>query len=135
MEKNRISVKICGIEYILVSTEAPEYVHKVAYMVDKKMNEILESNTKLSTAQAAVLTAVNLADERIKSSEGSDNLRDQVAEYSRLSEEYKLKYLETERKYEEAKKHIEQLEKRKKTSKARTEAPHTESLYDYDDEP
>ena len=117
MEKNRISVKICGIEYILVSTEAPEYVHKVAYMVDKKMNEILESNTKLSTAQAAVLTAVNLADERIKSSEGSDNLRDQVAEYSRLSEEYKLKYLETERKYEEAKKHIEQLEKRKKTSK------------------
>ena len=114
MEKNKIRVRICGVEYTLVSTEAPEYVHKVAYVVDKKMSEIMTANTKLSSALAAILTAVNLADERIKSVEDTDNLRAQVAEYNKLSEEYKQKYLECERKLADAKKHIEKLEKNTK---------------------
>ena len=135
MEKNRIRVRICGIEYMLVSTESPEYIHIVAYMVDKKMNEIMSSNTKLSTAQAAVLTAVNLADERIRSTDSTDNLREQVAEYSKLSEEYKQKYLECERKLQLAKKRIETIEMNKRTTtKGYSDGFFSDDFSDFDEE-
>lgn len=135
MEKNRIRVRICGIEYMLVSTESPEYIHRVAYMVDKKMNEIMSSNTKLSTAQAAVLTAVNLADERIRSTDSTDNLREQVAEYSKLSEEYKQKYLECERKLQLAKKRIETIEMNKRTTtKGYSDGFFSDDFSDFDEE-
>ena len=134
MEKNRIRVRICGIEYMLVSTEEPEYIHRVAYLVDKKMNEIMSANTKLSTAQAAVLTAVNLADERIRSTDGTDNLRDQVAEYSKLSEEYKQKCSECEKKLAAAKKRIEALEKKQKSIKGYSDGFFSDDFDEFDEE-
>lgn len=133
MEKNRIRVRICGIEYTLVSTEEPEYIHRVAYMVDKKMTEIMLANTKLSTAQAAVLTAVNLADERIRSTDDTDNLREQVAEYSRLSEEYKQKCLDAERKLSMLKKKVDAFEKSKKTVKGYSDGFFSDDFEDFDD--
>ena len=92
MEKNKIRVRISDVDYTLVSTEPPEYIHKVAYIVDKKMTEIIKTNSRLSSAMAAILTAVNLADEQLKSLESADNLRNNVAEYDKLAAEYKEKY-------------------------------------------
>ena len=92
MEKNKIRVRISDVDYTLVSTEPPEYIHKVAYIVDKKMTEIIKTNSRLSSAMAAILTAVNLADEQLKSLESADNLRNKVAEYDKLAAEYKEKY-------------------------------------------
>ena len=96
MEKNRIRVRINGVEYKLTSNERPEYILNVAYIVDKKMSEIMAANPKLSSVMAAVLTAVNLADEHLKSKESVDNLRNEIAHYAKLSEEYKEKYTKSE---------------------------------------
>lgn len=68
-EKNRVEVRIAGNDYTLLGVESEEYIHKVALYIDKKMNEILRGSNKLSTSMAAVLTAVNVADEYIKSRE------------------------------------------------------------------
>jgi len=73
-DKNRVEVRIAGKEYILVGTATDEYIQKIALYVDKKMNEIMKSNHKLSTAMAAVLTALNVADDYFKSLKNSEDL-------------------------------------------------------------
>lgn len=64
--KNRVSVRIMGQEYKLVSDEPLDYMQNVASYVDEKMMEIAKSNKKLSTAMIAVLTSLNVADEYFK---------------------------------------------------------------------
>jgi cell division protein ZapA len=62
-EKNKTVVRIAGKEYTLLADLPEEYVHKVAIYVDKKMNEVSRQRNNLSTAMAAVLAAINMADE------------------------------------------------------------------------
>ena len=64
--KNRVSVRIMGQEYKLVSDEPLDYMQNVATYVDEKMMEIAKGNKKLSTAMIAVLTSLNVADEYFK---------------------------------------------------------------------
>lgn len=80
-EKKKVEIRINGMDYTLVSTEEPEYVHRIGHFVDEKMKEILSANPRLSTAMAAVLTSVNIADEYLKSVEAADNMRTQVQTY------------------------------------------------------
>jgi cell division protein ZapA len=63
---NVINVDINGMEYNLRGEESEEYLHKVARYVDKKLKSIIESNPKLSVSSAAVLTALNAADDMFK---------------------------------------------------------------------
>lgn len=63
---NVVTVVINGIEYNLKGEEKEEYLHKVAGYVDKKIKNIMNTNLKLSTASAAVLTAVNVVDDMFK---------------------------------------------------------------------
>jgi len=59
MEKKKVNVKIFGNDYTMVGVESEDYIHRVAYQVDKKMREISEANPKLGTSMVAVLVAVN----------------------------------------------------------------------------
>lgn len=62
-------IRIAGKDYTLVGVESDEYIQKVGLFIDKKMNEILFRNNRLSTSLAAVLTAINVADDFFKSRE------------------------------------------------------------------
>lgn len=61
-----VTVKINGIEYNLKGEENDEYLKHVAEYVEGKLKDITNKNSKLSTAAAAVLTAINVADELFK---------------------------------------------------------------------
>ena len=63
---NTVTVIINGVEYNLRGKEDERYLSDVAAYVDTKIREISGSNKKLSTSSAAVLTAVNIADELFK---------------------------------------------------------------------
>lgn len=63
---NTVTVKINGVDYNLRGKEDEKYLFDVAAYVDTKIKEISGSNKKLSTSSAAVLTAVNIADELFK---------------------------------------------------------------------
>lgn len=63
---NTVTVIINGIEYNLRGKEDEKYLSEVAAYVDNKIREISGSNKKLSASSAAVLTAVNIADELFK---------------------------------------------------------------------
>ena len=66
MEKIRTTVRIAGREYTIASYDSEEYVNRVAEWVDRRMGE-LKAATKLPEAQLAVLTAINAADDMMKS--------------------------------------------------------------------
>ena len=83
MEKKKIKVLIGGTEYTLVTSECEEYVQKVAIRVDRKLKEIKRESPQLTNAMAALLAAINLSDEYIKLEDSMDNLRKQIAEYSK----------------------------------------------------
>lgn len=101
MESKKVEVKINNIEYTLVTNEPEEYVQRVALLVNKRMNEIGEGSSQLSTAMKAVLTAINLADECLKNESVLDNLRIELKGYMEeskgLGTELEEKRLEVEK--------------------------------------
>ena len=101
MNGKKVEVKINGIEYTLVTNEPEEYVQRVALLVNKHMNKITESAPQLSTAMKAVLTAVNIGDEFLKTEGVLDNLRVELKGYMEeskgLAAELEAKKLEADK--------------------------------------
>ena len=62
---NRVTMTICGQDYTLVADESAAYMQKVGALVDEKMTELMEG-AHFSRSDAAVLAAINLADELFK---------------------------------------------------------------------
>ena len=62
---NRVTMTICGQDYTLVADESAAYMQKVGALVDAKMTELMEG-AHFSRSDAAVLAAINLADELFK---------------------------------------------------------------------
>ena len=91
MQKIKTIVKIGGKEYTMTGTKSEEYIHRVAIYVDRKMSEIDNGNSNLSTTMLAVLTAVNIADEYLQYADSIDEMKEKVsqltAEVERLQSE------------------------------------------------
>ena len=78
--ENRVTVSICGNEYTLLADENAAYMEKVSELVDRKMSELMNL-AHMGRGDAAVLAAIQLADELLKSQETADNLRHQLKHY------------------------------------------------------
>jgi len=86
--KNRVTVTIGGHKYSFVASEGDDYMRKVAAEVDRRLAEAM-SGSSLALADGAILTAMNLMDEKLKEQEASENLRRQIKDL--LEESAKLK--------------------------------------------
>ena len=64
---NKLTVKLDGQEYTIVSEESREYMLEISDIVNKKLLDIKIQNNKLSTSMAALLVALNIADDLKKS--------------------------------------------------------------------
>ncbi|MCX7708882.1 MAG: cell division protein ZapA [Clostridia bacterium] len=89
--KNKVEVRIAGKEYVLVGVESDEYIQKVGLYIDRKMNEVMRTNSRLSTSMAAVLTSINVADDFFKAHENEIQMKKEIKrchdELERLREE------------------------------------------------
>lgn len=77
---NRVTMTICGTEYTLVADEEAAYMEKIGSTVDTEMRRLMDS-AHMSRDAAAVLTAVNLADQLARAQENAENLRRQLKTY------------------------------------------------------
>ncbi|MBQ6382232.1 MAG: cell division protein ZapA [Clostridia bacterium] len=77
MEKKRITVNVAGKSWSLVSSDPPEHVRRVAEYVDRRLSETA-AVTNLPSAQTALLTCFNLADELMKAQDENNLLRRQM---------------------------------------------------------
>lgn len=93
---NRVTVTIGGQSYTLVATEDGAYIKDVASYVNRELDDVMESG-KLSLSNAAVLTAMNIADKYFKEREISDNLRRQLKDYLDETARVKLELAESKR--------------------------------------
>ena len=62
-EKSTEKVEIFGQEYKIKGVGNPQYIHKIAGYVDKKMREIAHSSGIMSQSRIAILAALNITDE------------------------------------------------------------------------
>ncbi len=111
MENNakNVTVRINGAEYIIKSEQPEEYVQKVAYMVDKKMRELLKNDPRLSTALGAVLTSINIADDYYRSVSDSKSLREDLLRYTEENNTLRTKYENVKRELQFQKEYEQEL--------------------------
>jgi cell division protein ZapA len=76
--RNKVELRIAGKDYTIVGTEPEEYIQRIGHYIDRKMVEIMRTSNKLSTSLAAVLTAINVADDLFKSHENEVNLKKEL---------------------------------------------------------
>lgn len=93
--RNKVAVTIAGNEYTMVAVEDETYVRRCAELVDQQLKPLLAG--PLSQADAAVLAAMNLADQLLKEQEASENLRRQVKENLEEANRLKLELSEAKR--------------------------------------
>ena len=77
--QNRVTVTIAGQNYTLLAAEDASYVEKVAASVDEAIRGIMKGGNS-ALLDAAILTAMNLADENLKHIETEDNLQLRIKE-------------------------------------------------------
>lgn len=77
MEKIKTTVRIAGRDYTMVGSDTPEHMHRVAVYVDRKMEE-LSVASKMPPNMVAVLTAMNIADDLLKSQDENTRLRKEL---------------------------------------------------------
>ena len=119
---NRVLIEICGEEYTFIAEESSAYMQRVGAYVDGKMREILDAS-KVGRTDAAVLTAVNIADELLKAQSAAEQLRGQIKGYVDEAGKAQLEVSELKR---EVFRLQQRLEKQKSSSRpahsARTES-------------
>ena len=74
MEKQKITVRVAGKNYTLVSSDSPDYLRRVAALVDRRLKET-ELATGMPAYQGMALTCFNLADELLKARDENTELK------------------------------------------------------------
>jgi len=77
IQKNRTTVRVAGRDYTLTGPDSEEHMHRVAGYVDRKMEELTLS-TRMPANMVAVLAAMNVADELLKSQDENTHLRKEM---------------------------------------------------------
>jgi cell division protein ZapA len=78
MGKQKYAVVISGIEYTIVSEDSVDHIKRVSNFVDRKLQEI-EKTTLYPKQTATVLTALNIADELLKTQDEHTKLRKELS--------------------------------------------------------
>lgn len=107
MEKNKVKLNIGGAEYAIITEEDVKYVRDLGREVDNALAQVMKQNPKTSTTQAAVLLALDYADEYKKASADADHLREQIKDYLDDAANAKTKADWARREAEKAKKELE----------------------------
>jgi len=71
--KKRFHIKLLGQELSVLSDSADDHVARVVQYVNEKAEEIARMNGNYNTLNIAILTALNIADEYIKSKSAEED--------------------------------------------------------------
>lgn len=87
-EKSKVQVRIYGQEFTVSGDTSREHIIKVADHVDRTMHELAEEFPSSSTADLAILAAVNTANELYKNQDSVDVLRDKNKQLEKDAQHY-----------------------------------------------
>ena len=81
MEKKKVKVTIAGATYSLLTDETAAYTNELATDIDEKIKEIQSANPFITANQAAILVAIELADQVKKTEQIVESYRSQIKDY------------------------------------------------------
>lgn len=81
MDKNKVKLSICGVDYYISTDDDVKYVQTLGNELDMRLNKLMRENSRLSVTQAAVLAALEFMDMAKKEEQSAENLRSQIQEY------------------------------------------------------
>ncbi|MBC5788263.1 MULTISPECIES: cell division protein ZapA [Clostridiaceae] len=110
MEYNRVEVFIGGKRYVLRTQDDPEYMKELARKLDKRLEDVFSVDRLISLPDAAILVALDILDERVKSSSNIDNIRMQIKNYVDEAAESQRQLEYCQRKLDEYQQTIEKLQ-------------------------
>jgi cell division protein ZapA len=80
--KRSVTVQIAGVRYALKTDEDDQWVRAVASFVDERIREGQKRSRNPDTQSAAVLTALQIAEELFRERAGVSELRKKIREKS-----------------------------------------------------
>ncbi len=78
-QRNRVKVRILNQEYILISPAAPDHLERLAKLVEQRMRDMIAKDARVSITRAAVLTAMQFADQALTSNSEQTRLANELA--------------------------------------------------------
>lgn len=81
MDVSKVRVRIGGTDYYLTTDGNVGYLKDLGDEVDSVMTSLMREHSRLSMTQAAVLSALNFADEYHKAVDNSATLRKEIQAY------------------------------------------------------
>ena len=81
MATNKVRLTIAGADYSIITEEETKYVKDLGRELDRAITKIMKANNRISTTQAAILAALDFADECKKATQTADRLREQIKDY------------------------------------------------------
>ncbi len=79
---NVVKVRIYGKEYFLTTEETETYAHRLAAMLNQKIEKVTAGASSISKFDAAVLVALDCTDEAYKAATNIENIRTQIKKYA-----------------------------------------------------
>jgi len=96
--KNKITVELCDKEFSLLSDEPEDYVQSLAEEINKMIEDIAYKNLRVSKADAAVLTCLNLCDKNRKHVDNNDSMRREIMKLTKDIEKLTIENIDLTKK-------------------------------------
>lgn len=107
--KNKVSVKIYGTDYTILTEENEEYILELAYELDSDMKKLCQRSTRFTATSAAVLCALEYLDKKNKEEGTSDRMRLQINDYIQDTAKARIELDDAKRKIERLEREIDRL--------------------------
>ncbi|MBQ7800097.1 MAG: cell division protein ZapA [Oscillospiraceae bacterium] len=107
--KNKVSVKIYGTDYTILTEENEEYILELAYELDSDMKKLCQRSTRFTATSAAVLCALEYLDKKNKEEATSDRMRLQINDYIQDTAKARIELDDAKRKIERLEREIDRL--------------------------
>ena len=107
--RNKVSVKIYGTDYTILTEDSEEYILELAYELDSDMKKLCERSTRFTATSAAVLCALDYLDKKNKEVDTSDRMRLQINDYIQDTAKARIELDDAKRKIERLEREIDRL--------------------------
>lgn len=107
--RNKVSVKIYGTDYTILTEDPEEYILELAYELDSDMKKLCQRSTRFTATSAAVLCALDYLDKKNKEVETSDRMRLQINDYIQDTAKARIELDDAKRKIERLEREIDRL--------------------------
>lgn len=80
MEKNKVTVFVCGQKLTLLTSESEKYVNDIASKVETTVNSLF-SGSNMSKEKCAIMAALDFCDDEYKARAAMNEIKEQIKDY------------------------------------------------------